>query len=173
VAPNPEAIAWYLKRSEDLLGDHRERVESLRSRGGQVAGFSAALLALAGANANTILVALHGPARGCAGVSLLAGALLLIGASVTALRGALLPRFVFDLSTEEVANYATDRFVQESDLWRVHLRTIHALIQSIELTTRLGDKAAQALRRAERFFFAGLLLVGNALGILVLVVTFR
>lgn len=111
MAANPEAIAWYLKRSEDLLGEHRERVETLRSRGGQVAGFSGAVLALASTDANTILIALHGPARGCAGISLLAGALLLIGASVTALRGALLPRFVFDLSTKEVANYASDRFI--------------------------------------------------------------
>ncbi len=79
---------------------------------------------------------------------------------------------VFDLSAKEVANYASDRFVEESDLWRVHLRTIRALVLSIESTTRLGDKAARAVRRAQRFFFTGLALVGIALGILVLVVTF-
>jgi hypothetical protein len=28
--PNPEAIAWYLQRSEDLLDDLRERARSLR-----------------------------------------------------------------------------------------------------------------------------------------------
>ena len=35
--PNPEAIAWYVTRAEDLLDDLRERVQSLRSRGGQLA----------------------------------------------------------------------------------------------------------------------------------------
>lgn len=45
---NPEAIAWYLVRSEGLLEELRKRVESLRTHGGQLAGFSGAVLALAG-----------------------------------------------------------------------------------------------------------------------------
>jgi len=48
--PNPEAIAWYVQRAENLLDDLRDRVQSLRSRGGQLAGFSGAVIALAGAN---------------------------------------------------------------------------------------------------------------------------
>lgn len=172
MAANPEAIAWYLKRSEDLLDDHRERIVSLRSRGGQLAGFSGAVLALAGADADATLSTLHGAARGCAGIALLLGSLLLIAASVTALRGALLPRLVSALSTEEVANYATKRFVEEPDLWRVHLRSIRGLLRTIESATHLGDTAARAVRRAERFFFSGLSLVGIALGMLVVVVAF-
>ena len=39
-APNPEAITWYVQRSEDLLDDLRERVQSLRTRGGQLAGYT-------------------------------------------------------------------------------------------------------------------------------------
>jgi hypothetical protein len=31
VAPNPEAIAWYLRRSEDLLDDLREQARTIRS----------------------------------------------------------------------------------------------------------------------------------------------
>ena len=53
--PNPEAIAWYVKRSEDLLDDLRDRVRLLRTRGGQLAGFSGAVLALAGANVVSVL----------------------------------------------------------------------------------------------------------------------
>jgi hypothetical protein len=67
VDPNPEAIAWYVKKSEGLLGDLRARVESLRTRGAQIAGFSGAVLALAGANVESTLAALHGPAREAAG----------------------------------------------------------------------------------------------------------
>lgn len=134
-------------------------------------GFSGAVLALAGADAGSALTTLHGVARDCAGASLFVGSLLLIAASVTALRGALLPRFVADLSTQEVANYLTDRFVEEPDLWRVHLRSIRGLLREVESTTRMGDAAARAVRRAESFYFGGLSLVGIALGILVGVVT--
>jgi hypothetical protein len=129
-------------------------------------------MALAGADADMTLATLHGAARGCAGIALLVGSLLLIAASVTALRGALLPQLVSALSTEEVANYATERFVEEPDLWRVHLRSIRGLLLTIESATHLGDRAARAVRRAERFFFAGLSLVGIALGMLVIVVAF-
>ncbi|MBN9622942.1 MAG: hypothetical protein J0H06_08315 [Actinobacteria bacterium] len=169
---NPEAVAWYLERSERLLVELRERVLAQRSRGAQIAGFSGAVLALVGANAESTLSALHGSARVCAAGCLLMGSLLLVVAFVTALRGGLLPRFVSDLSVGEVANYATDRFVQEPDLWRVHLRTIRGTIRSIESTTLLGDRTAEAIARAERFFIAGMSLVGSALGILVVVVAF-
>lgn len=168
MAANPEAIAWYVKRSEDLLDDLRERVQSLRTRGGQLAGFSGAVLVLVGSNAVPILTVLHGAARGCAGAALLVGSLLLIGASVSALRGASVPWVVSDLSTEEVANYASKRFAEESDLWRVHLRTIRGLSGSIDAATRLSDRAARSIGRAERFFFAGLSLVGTTLFILVI-----
>src|SRR6202000_1327662 len=110
-APNPEAIAWYVKRSEDLLDDLRERVQLLRARAGQLAGFSGAVLALAGANVESVLGALHGIARDYAGISLLIGILLLVASLVTALRGTPAPRSVADISAEEVANYTSDRFI--------------------------------------------------------------
>jgi hypothetical protein len=172
MAVNPEAVAWYLKRSETLLDERRERIESLRSRAGQLAGFSGAILALVGADVDTILISLHGAARGLSAISLLLGAGLLIVASVTALRKTLIPRVVPGLSSDEVANYATDRFLSEADLWRVQLRTIRGLAGSIESLTRAGDRAARAIETAHRYFFAGLFLIGLSLGTLVVVVTF-
>lgn len=170
--PNPTAIAWYVKRAEDLLDDLRERVQLLRSRGGQLAGFSGAVLALVGANADSIVEAVHSAARDAAGAALFIGVICLIVAFATALRGTLLPNLVSDISAEEVANYTTERFTHEPDLWRVHIRTIKGLLISIESTTRQGDKAAQAVMWAGRFFLVGLLAVGAALAILVAVVTF-
>lgn len=172
MAVNPEAVAWYLKRSEALLGEHHDRIESLRSRAGQLAGFSGAILALAGADADTILVNLHGVARCCSAVFLLIGSALLIAAAVTALRKTLVPRLLPDLSVDEVGNYATVRFLGEPDLWRVQLRTIRAMGESIESMTRVGDRAARAIETAQRYFFAGLFLNGAALGTLMVVVTF-
>lgn len=170
--PNPAAIAWYVERAENLLDDLRERVQSLRSRGGQLAGFSGAVLALIGANAESMLAALHGSARVTAGTALLVGAMCLTAAFVTALRGTLLPHLVSDISAEEVANFTTERFTHETDLWRVHVRTIRGLLISIDSTTRQGDKAARAVMWAGRLFLVGLLAVGITLAILVVVVTF-
>lgn len=169
--PNPEAIAWYVEKSEGLLGDLRDEVQSFRARGGQLAGFSGAVLALAGSNADSILHALHGAARDIAGASLLIGFILLIASLVAALRGTLLPRPVTDISPSEVANFAARRFTQEADLWRIHVRAIHGLSLSIEAMARQADVAAQAVEKVEYFFLAGLFSVGASLGTLVAVTT--
>jgi hypothetical protein len=168
VAANPEAIAWYVQRSERLLDDLRDRIQAFRTRGIQLAGFSGAILALAGANVEAILSPLQGAARYGAGTALLVASLSLIGSFVTSL----LPRSVFDLSGREVANYTAPRFIEEPDLWRVHVRVIRAMIASIERSSRQGDEAAAAIRRAELLLSGGLAAVGVALAILVLVVTF-
>jgi hypothetical protein len=57
ISPNPEAIAWYVEEAQRLLEDQQRRAESLRTRGGQVAGFGAVFLALIGGNATKILEA--------------------------------------------------------------------------------------------------------------------
>ncbi|HEX4304927.1 MAG TPA: hypothetical protein VHZ54_02715 [Solirubrobacterales bacterium] len=168
---NPEAIAWYLQRSEDLLDDLRERVLSVRARGAQIAGFSGAVLTLAGASVDSVLGALHGAARDCTGGSLLIGVLLLVLSLVTVLRGTVLSDVISAVSAEEVANYVTERFIDEPDLWRVHLRTIHGVLSMIELTTSEGNEAERALRTAEYSFFAGLFAVGIAFAILIVAVT--
>ncbi|HWH18965.1 MAG TPA: hypothetical protein VN671_00420, partial [Solirubrobacterales bacterium] len=162
MAPNPEAIAWYLKRSEGLLGDLRSRIESLRTRGAQLAGFSGAVLALAGANVESALDALHGLAREAAGGSLLVGSLLLIASLAVALRATLLPPPDSDVSVTDVANYTADRLTHEPDLWRVHVRELRGLLVSIESTSRQIDKTARQVGKAEYFFLAGLFTVGVA-----------
>jgi hypothetical protein len=172
MAPNPEAIAWYVQRSEDLLDRHRGRVEALRSRAGQLAGFSGAILALAGANAESVLGALHGVARTSAGALLLVGAACLVAALVVAIRGFLTPRLVVDVSLEEVANYASRRFTDEPDLWRVQIRTLRGLAALVDATSHQRDIAARRIARAGYLFLVGLFAVGNALGILIAVMTF-
>jgi hypothetical protein len=171
-AANPEAIAWYVERSEDLLDLLNERVQSVHSRGGQLAAFSGALLALVGANVGSVLGSLRGIARDGAGIFLLVGVLLLIFSLVTALDGTLLPRLVSGVSAEEVSNYASERFTHEPELWRVQIRTLRSVLVAIELTTIQSDKAAWAVRKAEYLFLAGLFSVAIALGTLILVVTF-
>jgi hypothetical protein len=172
VEPNPEAIAWYVQKSEGLLEDLRATVQAQRVRGGQLAGFAGAVLALVGANAESILAALHGLGRDMAGVSLLLGSLLLIASLVAALRGTLLPQPVSDISTDEVANYTLERFTHEPDLWRVQVRVIQGLLASIESMTWHIDGAARILEKAEYFFLSGLFTVGIAFATLIAGVTF-
>jgi hypothetical protein len=102
----------------------------------------------------------------------LLGSALLIAASITALRGTLAPRFGPETSTKEVATYATERFLEEADLWRAQLRAIRTLNVSIASSTLLLDRAGRAIETAQVFFFGGLSLIGGALGTLVVVVTF-
>jgi hypothetical protein len=170
--PNPDAIVWYLRRSESLLSDLRERIRSLRVRGAQLAGFSGAVLALAGTNVDSVLEALHGGARALAGGSLLLGLLLLVLSLVIVLRGTVLPESISALSAKEVANYTTERFTCESDLWRVHQRTILGLLDVIESSAAQEDQAARAGKKAEYFLFAGLFTVAVAFATLTAVVTF-
>jgi hypothetical protein len=169
---NPEAIAWYVQRSEDLLNELRERARSVRARGGQLAGFCGAVLALAGANVESILGVMHGVAREVAGVTLLFGVSLLVASLVTALRGTLLPRLVSNVSAKEASNYTSERFIHEPELWRVRVRTLRTVVDAIEFNARQGDEAALAVRRAEYLFLAGLFSVGVTLGILIVVMTF-
>ena len=69
--PNPEAIAWYVGEAQRLLEDQQRRAESLRTRGGQIAGFGAAVLALIGGNAGELLHGLDGAAHVIADFSLI------------------------------------------------------------------------------------------------------
>lgn len=171
MAPNPEAIAWYVQRSEAQLADLRERVQLIRIRGGQLAGFAGAVLALVGSNAESILGDLEGAPRLCTGALLLLGSLLLIASLTAALRGTLLRDLLWGTSVTEVANYTSDRFVNEPDLWRVQIRTIRGLRSWIEVTTERIDEAVRAVRTAEYLFLLGLFSVGIAFATLIVSVT--
>ncbi|HEY2717455.1 MAG TPA: hypothetical protein VGI73_14655 [Solirubrobacterales bacterium] len=168
-APNPEAVAWYLSRAESLLDELRGRMHSLRARGGQLAGFSAAVITLAGASAGSILKELDGVARSSAAVALLLGTMLLVGAFVAALRGANLPQPASDISIKEIAEYTTDRLIREPDLWRVHLRTTRGFLVLIQLMNRREDEAAAVIEWAGRLFLCGLLSIAVSLCILIVV----
>jgi hypothetical protein len=165
--PNAEAIAWYVEQAEALLEHLRSRAQSLRSRAGQLGGFAAAVIALIGGNADRIIGDLSGVPRVVLGAALLVGMVLLVGSLLYAVIGAAYrPHLIAGISAQEIANYTTERFTHEPDLWRVHIRTIKGLLIAIASTTEVGDKAANALRVAVLLFLAGVLAVAVALVIL-------
>jgi len=168
VNPNPAAIAWYVEDAQRLLEDQQRRSESLKTRGGQVAGFAAAVLALIGGNAGTILGALEGPARVVAGSSLLAALVSLAVSVAVAVWGVGTPKQFVELAADEITVYASDRFLEEPDLWRAQLRSLHALERATRKAQNDGNSAAVAIRIALRAFLGGLMFSLVSLGTLIL-----
>jgi hypothetical protein len=125
--PNAEAIAWYVEEAQRLLEDQQRRAESLRTRGGQVAGFGAVFLALVGGNAAKILETVDGCAGTAIGLVLLGASLCLAVSVVVAVVGVIKPQPFAAISADEITNYLSDRFLSEPDLWRVHVRSLRAL----------------------------------------------
>jgi hypothetical protein len=156
VDPNPAAIAWYVEEAQRLLEDQQRRAESLRTRGAQVAGFGAAVLALIGGNAGTVLSTSQGSARVVVGVALLAALVCLTAAVAVAIWGVILPRSFAVLAAREIANYASDRFLAEPDLWRVHIRSLRALEEATREAQEDGNDAAEAILISLYLFLAGL-----------------
>lgn len=72
--------------------------------------------------------------------------ILLVASLVRSILGApFRPQLVSDVSAQEIANYTTERFTHEPELWRIHIRTIRGLLDSIDSTTQVVDRAAATL----------------------------
>jgi hypothetical protein len=167
VDPNPVAIAWHVEEAQRLLEDQQRRAESLRTRGGQIAGFGAAVLALIGGNAGTILNASQGSARVVVGAALLAAVICLTVAVAVAIWGVILPRPFVAIAAEEVTNYRSDRFLAEPDLWRVHVRSLRSLEEAIRWAQEDGNDAAGVITISLYGFLAGLAFSLIAIGTLI------
>lgn len=166
--PNPVAIAWYVEEAQRLLEDQQRWAESLRTRGGQVAGFAAAVLALIGANSAAILGATAGVAQTAIGMALLVAAICLATAVAIAIWGVILPRPFAAIVADEIANYTSDRFLAEPDLWRVQLRSLRALERVTRETEENANAAVAALRLSLYAFLTGLAFSLISLGTLIL-----
>lgn len=165
---NAEAIAWYVEEAQRVLEDQQRRAESLRTRGGQIAGFGAAVLALIGGNVTRLLGALDGSARTIVGIGFIAAALYLATAVAVAIWGTLKPRTYASISSDELQLYTTDRFLDEPDLWRVHIRSLHGLEEATSSAQDAGNSAARAIEWSLRAFLAGLGFALVAIVILIL-----
>lgn len=166
--PNPAAIAWYVEEAQRLLEDQQRRAESLRTRGGQVAGFGAAVFALIGGNAGSVLGATEGSARVAVGVALLIAVTSLAAAVALAIWGIVKPRPFAVITADEIANYTSDRLLSEPDLWRVHLRSLRALEVATRQAEEDGNVAARAIARALVAFQSGLAFSLISLGTLII-----
>lgn len=154
--PNAEAIAWYVEEAQRLLEDQQRRAESLKSRGSQVGGFGAAVLALIAGNAATILGAVEGSVRAVIGVALLAAMTCLALAVILAIWSVMRPRSFVAVAADEITAFTSDRFLHEPDLWRVHLRALRTLEQSTRRAQEAGNATAEAIMQSLYAFLAGL-----------------
>jgi hypothetical protein len=142
---NSEAIAWYVEEGRRLLEDQQRRAESLRARGGQIAGFGAVFLALIGGNAARILHESHGAGRTEIGVALIIGALGLVTSVAVAVVGVIQPRSYGTIAAREIATYRSDRFLNEPELWRVQVRSLRTLERATVEAQRNGNAAGKAM----------------------------
>ena len=154
--PNADAIAWYVEEAQRLLEDQQRRAESLKARGGQLAGFGAAVLALIGGSVATILDATEGSARVAIGLTLLLGVFFLAAAVAVAIWGVMRPWPLAALAADEIRIYASERFLEEPELWRVHVRSLRALEGLARETQRERNAAAAAIGISLYAFLAGL-----------------
>jgi hypothetical protein len=154
--PNKEAIAWYVEEAQRLLEDQQRRAESLRTRGGQVAGFGAVFIALIGSNAAKILESVHGCPQVWIGLTLIGASLCLVVSVAVAVVGVIKPQPFASISADEITNYLSDRFLSEPDLWRVHVRSLRALEQATRDAQEGGNAAVRAINVSLYAFLAGL-----------------
>jgi hypothetical protein len=73
-----------------------------------------------------------------------------------AIWGALRPKTYAAISAEEITNYASEPFLTEPDLWRVHVRSLVALHCATADAQEAGNLAAEAVERSLGAFLAGL-----------------
>ena len=139
-----------------MLEDQQRRAESLRTRGGQIAGFGAVFLALIGGNATRILETVGGGAGTAIGVGLIAASLCLAASVTVAVVGVIKPQSYATISADEITNYLSDRFRNEPDLWRVHIRSLRALETAARDAQEGGNVAAKAINLSLFAFVLGL-----------------
>jgi hypothetical protein len=169
VEPNPEAIAWYVEEAQRLLEDQQRRAESLRSRGGQIAGFGAAVLALISGNAEIMLGAASGSAHTAIGLTFLVAVIFLAVATVIAVWGVIKPQPFVVVAADEIALYASERFLEEADLWRVHVRSLQSLEKAARAAQDGGNAAARAIMVSLYVLLTGLGFSLISLGTLIVV----
>ena len=145
-----------MEEAQRLLEDQQRRAESLRTRGGQIAGFGAAVLALIGGNAGAMLGAVDGLARVAIGVTFLAGVVCVTAAVAIAIWGVIKPRAFVAVAADEILLYCSERFLAEPDVWRVHVRALRALEKTTREVQEAGNAAAGAVRVSLYALLAGL-----------------
>lgn len=128
----------------------------MRTRGGQIAGFGAAVLALIVGSMFGLLGELGEGIRVIVGVELGMGGLLLAVAVATAIWGTLRPRGFAEISAEEIFRFTAQSFLFEPDLWRVHVRHLRSLGLMALGVQDAAETAANAIARALLAFLGGL-----------------
>jgi hypothetical protein len=132
-----------------------------------VAGFGAVFLALIGANAAKNLETVNGGSGTAIGLGLLAASSCLAVSVVVAVVGVIKPQPFASISSDEITNYLSDRFLSESDLWRVHVRSLRGLETATRDAQDGGNAVAKAINIALYAFLAGLAFSVLAVGILI------
>ncbi|HET7509374.1 MAG TPA: hypothetical protein VFJ65_03915 [Solirubrobacterales bacterium] len=77
-------------------------------------------------------------------------------AAAVAIWGVIKPQPFVVVAADEIALYASDRFLGEADLWRVHVRSLQSLETAAREAQEGGNAAARAIMISLYVLLAGL-----------------
>ncbi|HEX4304906.1 MAG TPA: hypothetical protein VHZ54_02610 [Solirubrobacterales bacterium] len=113
-------------------------------------------LVLIGGNAARILHEAHGGVRTEIAVMLVAAAICLAVSIAVAVIGVNRPQSYAMISSEEIANYLTDSFLDAPELWLVHVRSLRALKAATEDAQEGANDAVKSIIVSLYSLLAGL-----------------
>jgi FtsH-binding integral membrane protein len=111
---------------------------------------------LIGGNVGAVLEAVAGSTPVVIGAALLAAVVCLVAAVVVAIWGVIKPQPFASVAADEITIYASERFLTEPDLWRVHVRSLLALEEATRRAQEEGNAAAGAIMISLYALLAGL-----------------
>ena len=158
-----------LRTIESMKAEEDTRMESFRSRGGQIAGFGAVFLGLLGSLLPDGLDDLTGVPC-VAGVALFLGGVALVLFSILiCLFSVVRPRRRRGISPSRMlARYLSTPALLKAKPWQLELRTLRGLPDVLAWSAWLSQRTAGALYVASASLAAGLFLTASCLVILVL-----
>lgn len=91
-------------------------------------------------------------------LALMGATVCLASAVAISIWGVLRPKAFADISADEIMTYTSRPFLTETDLWRVHVRSLFALHYVVSDVRTATQFAAEAVARSLVAFLAGLAL---------------
>ncbi len=155
---NRESIAWMIGQATDHLAEQDARLESLRLRAGQLAGFAGILLGLLAALAPDGFSGLSGSAHAIAITIFIVALLLLLAAILVSLLFVVRPtRFRAISAGARIGEFLSSKAQLTAEPWQLQLATLRAFPGNLRWHAWINRRRAAALFIAYILLASGLL----------------
>jgi hypothetical protein len=154
---NRESVAWMLDQAVAHLEEQSARLDSLRLRAGQLAGFAGILLGLLASLASDGVSGLNGSAKYLATGALIASLVLLLAAVCLALFVVRPTKFREVSPAERIEDFLVTRSHFQAESWKLQLARLRTYPEVLRWHAWVNKRNAAAL------FFAYVALAGGLL----------